>query len=96
MQFIQEILGVHIRTTNALCRAELVRLPLWTKINSSSIKFWKHIITSENTFVFNIYNTAVHANAWAKSMFSVINNLMFTFIIDKGSSIKHLLSIQLY
>jgi hypothetical protein len=49
IKFIKEILGVHCKTTNAPCRADLGRHPLWTRIQFSSIKCWNHLITSKNT-----------------------------------------------
>ena len=38
LKFIKDILGVHCKTSNAGCLAELNRLPLWSKISFSSIK----------------------------------------------------------
>ena len=49
MKFIKEILGVHCKASNVACRAEFGRLPLWAKISFSCIKFWEHLLTSENT-----------------------------------------------
>ena len=55
MKFIKEILGVHCKASNVACRAELGRLSLWAKISFSCIKFWEHLLTSENTLVFKIF-----------------------------------------
>ena len=63
MKFIKEILGVHSKTSNAPCRADLGRLPLWTRVHLSSIKFWNHLITSENTLVHKIYKATIHTNS---------------------------------
>ena len=91
MKFIKEILGVHCKTTNAPCRADLGRQPLWTRIQFSSIKFWNHLITSKNTLAFKIYKTTVNTNSWTKNIFSIFNKLGFSFITKKENSIKSLL-----
>ncbi|XP_061165005.1 uncharacterized protein LOC133173960 [Saccostrea echinata] len=91
MKFIKEILGVHCKTTNAPCRADLGRHPLWTRIHFSSIKFWNHLITSKNTLVFKIYKATVKTNSWTKNIFSIFNKLGFSFITKKENSIKSLL-----
>jgi IS1 family transposase len=57
MKFIKEILGVHCKASNVACRTELVRLPLWAKIAFSCIKFWEHLLTSENTLVFKFFSS---------------------------------------
>ena len=49
MKFFKEVLGVHYKATNAACRAELGRLPLKSKVQTAAIKFWEHIITSQNS-----------------------------------------------
>lgn len=84
---------MYSRTTNDPCTAELGRLPLWKRIHFLSTKFWNHIITYENTPVFKIYIATVNTNSWKRSIFSIINSLGLSFIIDKGSSIKPLLSL---
>jgi hypothetical protein len=69
MKFINEILGVHCKTTNAPCRANLGRQPLWTKTQFSSMKFWNHLITFKNTLAFEIYKTMAKTNSWTKIIF---------------------------
>jgi hypothetical protein len=51
MKFIKEILGVHCKASNVTCRPELGRLPLWAKISFYCIRFWKHLLTSENALI---------------------------------------------
>lgn len=40
VKFLKDILGLHCKASNAGCLAELNRLPLWSKISFSSIKYW--------------------------------------------------------
>jgi hypothetical protein len=68
MKFIKEILGVHCKASNVACRAELVRLPLWVRISFSSIKFWEHLLTSENTLVFKNFQATKNFNPCAKEL----------------------------
>ena len=42
LKFIKEILGVHSKTSNDACRAELNRLPLRDKILNLSFNYWQH------------------------------------------------------
>ena len=72
MKFIKEILGVHCKASNVACRAELGRLSLWAKISFSCIKFWEHLLTSENTLVFKICQATKNFNPWAKKLYSLI------------------------
>ena len=44
----------------------ILRLPLWAKISFSCIKFWEHLLTSENTLVFKIFQATKIFNPWAK------------------------------
>ena len=88
MKFIKEILGVHCKASNVVCRAELGRLPLWVK---SCIKFWGHLLTSENTLVFNIFQATKNFNPWSKKLYSIFNSLGFSYIAESNYSIKALL-----
>jgi hypothetical protein len=90
MKFIKEILGVHCKASNVACRAELGRLPLWAKISFSCIKFWEHLLTSENTLVFKIFQATKNFNPWAKKVYSIFNSLGFSYIAESNCSIKAL------
>jgi hypothetical protein len=52
----------------------LGRLPLWTRVHISN--------TSENTLVHK-RSATIHINCWTKNIFSIIDNLGFSFIILK-------------
>jgi hypothetical protein len=80
MKFIKEMLGVHCKASNVACRAEPGRLPLWAKISFSCIKFWEHLLTSENTLVFKIFQATKNFNPWAKKLYSIFNSLGFSYI----------------
>ena len=71
MKFIKEILGVHCKASNVACRAELGRLPLWVKISFSCIKFWEHLLPSENTLVFKFFQATKNFNPWANKLYSL-------------------------
>ena len=64
IKFLKEILGVHCKSSNDACRAELSRLPLKSKILFSSIKFYDHIISSDNTLVQLVYIATKTRNSW--------------------------------
>ena len=92
MKFIKEILEVHCKASNVACRAELGRLPaLWAKISFSCIKFWGHLLTSENTLVFKKFQATKNFNPWAKKLYSIFNSLGFSYIAESNCSIKALL-----
>lgn len=57
----------------------------------SSTKFWDHFISPENTLVSKILNATVLTSSW-KTCFSNFSKSGFSFLIDKGSSIKPLIS----
>jgi hypothetical protein len=83
MKFIKEILGVHCKASNVACRAELGRLSLWAKISFSCIKFWEHLLTSENTLVFKISQATKNFNPRAKKLYSIFNSLGFSYIVEE-------------
>ena len=78
MKFIKEIVGVNCKASNVACRAELGRLPLWAKISFSCIKFWEHLLTSENTLVFKIVQATKNFNPWAKKLYPIFNSLGYS------------------
>lgn len=68
LKFIKETIGVNYKACNSACRSELNRLPMKTKIQISIIKFWDHIIYSNNTLVHKIYLTTENNNLWVKNL----------------------------
>ena len=92
MKFIKEILGVHCKTTNVACRSELGRLPIRSKIMFSSIKFLNHIISSENTLVFKLFQATEKDNPWTNKIYSIIKRLGFPFLVNSKHSLKPFLS----
>ncbi|XP_062582329.1 uncharacterized protein LOC134244070 [Saccostrea cucullata] len=90
LKFIKDILGVHCKTSNAGCLAELKRLPLWSKISLSSIKYWNHLKTSDS-LAFKLYQSTINCNSWTKKLFSILDNLGFSNITKYTGSIQHLL-----
>ena len=80
MKFIEEILGVHYKATNAACRAELARLPLKSKVQVAAVNFWEHVITSHNTLVHKIYCLTERTNSWVKKVKDVVSTLGYYFI----------------
>lgn len=92
MKFIKEILGVHCKTTNVACRSELGRLPIQSKIMFSCVKFLNHLLLSENTLAFKIFKGTENNNPWTKKVYSNIQRLEFSYIIDSKCSFKPLLA----
>jgi hypothetical protein len=91
MKFIKEILWVHCKASNVAWRADLGRLPLWAKISFSCIKFWDHLLTSENTLVFKNFQATKNFNPWARKLYSIFNSLGLSYIAESNCSIKALL-----
>ena len=95
IKFLKEILGVHCKSSNDACRAELSRLPLKSKILFSSIKFYDHIISSDNTLVQLVYIATKTRNSWVGKIKRVIQNLGYSFLAEGNIPLKpHLHSIK--
>ena len=77
LKFIKEILGVHYKSTNVACRAELNRLPLKAKIQCSALKFLEHILSSNNTLINKIYFATEDTNSWTKKNKDIVSKLGF-------------------
>ena len=75
LKIIKEILGIHYKSTNADCREELKRLPLKSKIQCSALKFWEHILSSDNTLINKIYYATIDTNLWTKKIIDIVNKL---------------------
>ena len=93
-KFIKEILGIHCKASNAACLAELNRLPLYTKIEFSAIKYWLHILESNNSLALKIYKATEKNNSWIINKKNLISRLGFHFInlnpIDIKMYLKHI------
>lgn len=90
VKFLKDILGLHCKASNAGCLAELNRLPLWSKISFSSIKYWNHLITS-NSLAFKLYQGTINSNSWTKKIYGILDNLGFSNISNYKSTIQHFL-----
>ena len=66
LKFIKETLGVNCKASNDACRAELARLPLRNLIHASCIHFLDHMLSSDNTLIYQIYNATKTSNSWIK------------------------------
>ena len=82
VKFIKEILGVHCKTSNDACRAELARLPLKQTILFSCIKFLNHIQSQNDTLVNKIYQATKSVNPWTKNTVHILQQLGFPFLND--------------
>ena len=54
LKSIKENLDIHYKSTNAACRTESNILPLKAKIQCSALKFWEHILSSNNALFHKI------------------------------------------
>ena len=60
-------------------------------LDKSCIKFWEHLLISENTLVFNIFQATKNFNPWSKKLYSIFNSLGFSYIAESNCSIKALI-----
>lgn len=88
LKFIKEILGVHCKSSNDACRAELARLPLKNKICSSIIGFFNHLLSDENTLVYEIYNLTKSSNIWVKHVKKLLNSLGYSYLNTNPAMLK--------
>lgn len=94
-KFLKEILGVHSKSCNNACRAELNRIPLTAKIKFNIIKYWAHIVSKENTLLYKIYKETYNTNAWTTHAKNILNRLGYSFIIINPELINlHLTNIK--
>ena len=89
LKFIKEVLGVNCKTSNDACRAELARLPLKARIQCSVINFLDHIYSSEDTLLYKAFVATKNSNSWVKNTKKRLNNLGYSYIFDKKSTIKN-------
>ena len=83
LKFIKEILGVHSKTSNDACRAELSCIPLKSKIQFTMINFLNHIYSSGNTIIYQIYKATKNTNPWIQNTKELLNNLGYSYIFER-------------
>ena len=88
LKFIKEILGVHCKTSNDACRAELGRIPLKGKILFSSIKYLEHILSLEGSLVNDIFYATNSSNPWFIKIKSILQSLGFSFLNYSMNALK--------
>lgn len=88
IKFIKEALGVHCKASNAACLSELNRLPLYTNIQFLAIKYWLHIMESENSLCYKVCIATETNNSWIKNMKNLINKLGFNYLRENPFGIK--------
>ena len=85
MSGMKEILGVHCKAHNDACRAELARLPMKNKIKHSIIGFLVHLLSDENTLVYEIYTSTKNSNPWVKLTKNMLDSLGYSYLINNIS-----------
>ena len=80
LKFIKEILGVHSKTSNDACRAELNRLPLRGKILNLAFNYWQHLWSSSNSLVSKIVDLTRSHNSRFIQIGSIFNTLCFSYL----------------
>ena len=88
IKFIKEILGVHCKAQNDACRAELARLPMKNKIKHSIIGFLVHLLSDENTLVYEIYTSTKNSNPWVKLTKNMLDSLGYSYLINNQFMLK--------
>ena len=88
LKFIKEILGVHCKTSNDACRAELGRIPLKGRILFSCFKYLEHILNLEGSLVKDIFQATNHSNPWIRKIKPILQNLGFPFLNDSMYVLK--------
>ena len=91
IKFIKEILGVNCKTSNSACRAELGKLPLWSKISFSCIKYYNHLLSNNETLAHKIFVATKSSNPWTKKINNFLNKLGFSYVVNANDPIKHIL-----
>ena len=81
-KFIKEILGVHCKTSNVACRAELNRLPLSRNIMTQSIKFLNHLIELNDSLAHKILVDTWDYNPWCMNVKCCLENLGFSALTE--------------
>ena len=95
LKFIKEILGVHCKTSNDACRAELARLPLKSKIMFSCIKFLNHIKSQKDNLVYKVFVASKASNPWINNTSSTLQKIGYQFLTNDTIPLKSfLLSIK--
>lgn len=84
IKFIKEILGVHSKTTNDACRAELARTPLRSKIQYSIVNFLNHIHSDKNSLLYQIFTATKATNPWTQKAKDLLDSLGYSYIFDNN------------
>ena len=88
LKFIKEILGVHSKSFNAACRAELNRLPLKSTVYINIVNFLNHIICANNTLVQKVFYATMDSNTWTNFVFRYLDTLGFSFVRNSPSLLQ--------
>jgi hypothetical protein len=90
LKFIEETLGVNCKASNDACRAELARFPLRNLIHASNcINVLDHILSSDNTLIYQIYNAIQTSNPWIKKTKYLLDSLGYSYLFDNNVNFKH-------
>ena len=88
IKFVKEILGVHCKTSNDACRAELGRIPLKGKILFSCFQYLDHILSLEGSIVKDIFENMNQSYPWIVKIKASLQNLGLSFLINDMSNLK--------
>lgn len=95
LKFCKYLLKVKSSTCNIGVYGELQRYPLYISRYTRIIKFWCHIINSDNILVNKLYSSLVDAcsigvntNNWAKSVKSLLDNYGFSYVWNDPFSVN--------
>lgn len=80
---------MNCKASDDACRAELARLPLKNSIHYSCINFFNHIISSDKTLIYQIYNATRSSNPWIKKTKHLLQSLGYSYIFDNNVNFKH-------
>ena len=95
LKFIKEILGVHSKTSNDACHAELNRLPLRGRILNLAYNYRPNIWSSSNSLVSKIVDITRSHSSWFSQMGSIYNTLGFSYLsYTPYSNLLYKLSIK--
>ena len=78
LKCIKEMLGVHSKTSNDACRAELNRLSIRGKILNLACSYWQHLWLSSNSLVSKIIDVTRSHDSCFVQMGSIFNTLGFS------------------
>ena len=85
LKFIKECLGVHYKSSNSACRQDLNRLPLYSRIQYSAVKYLLHMKSSQNTLVCKVLEETKNENPWLLKLKDTLNDIGFSFVLTCSS-----------